>query len=354
MRILAIDLGKGKSVACDYDRESGKHEFCTVSTTPQMFRELIEKRRPARIVIEICPLAGWVCDLVRSLGIEIQVAKTTEQAWRWKNVKRKTDRDDALKLAQLSSLNQLKLVHVPELLVRQWRSVIMHRHSLIRRRTQTKNRLRAILLEHAENPSYGTRYAWTKTHQGRLREIAKPITECTPEELWRGELDSELDLLASLDQQVVTTDKKLDAIGEADSRVRLLQTIPGVGPRLAETIVAIIDDPKRFTKGKQVASYVGLTPRQFQSGQTDRQGRISRAGSGLLRGLLVEVSWIALRYNAWLERIFHQVYRGNKTRKKIAIVAVGRHLLICCWAMLRDGTPWHGEPLRDTLKLQRA
>jgi transposase len=350
MKIVAIDLGKQKSVACDYCREDGTYEFVTVPTTADSFRALVERRRPDRVVIEICPMSGWVCDVMRTMGIETQVAKTTEQAWRWKNIKRKTDRDDALKLAQLSAFNQLKLVHVPNLSMRQWRSLIMHRHSLVRRRTQVKNRLRAILLEQAQCPSYGTRYAWTKTHQENLRKLAKPATGCQPEELWRGELTTELDLLAVFEQQIAKIDAKLDALGEADERVRLLRTIPGVGPRLAETIVATIDDPNRFSKGKQVACYAGLTPRQFQSGQSDRQGRISRAGNGLLRGLLIEVSWMGLRYNTWLLRIFQQVYRGSKSRKKIAIVAVARHLLICCWAMLRDGVAWRGDPITDVLK----
>lgn len=349
-KILAIDLGNRKSVACDYQRETGVHEFVSVTTTPTSIRALIEKRRPDRVVIEICPIAGWVCDLFREMGIETQVAKTTEQAWRWKHVKRKTDRDDALKLAQLSALGQLKLVHVPVLSMRQWRSLIMYRHSLVRRRTQIKNRLRAILLEQAQSPAYGTRYAWTKTHQENLRKLAKPLAECELQELWRGELTTELDLLVTCEAQVTALDAKLDAIGQADERVKLLRTIPGVGPRLAETIVAILDNPRRFSRGKQVASYTGLTPRQFQSGDADRHGHISRAGNGLLRGLLVEVSWIGLRYNTWLLRIFHQVCRGSKARKKLAIVAVARHLMICCWAMLRDGVAWQGDPITDALK----
>ncbi|MBI1348019.1 IS110 family transposase [bacterium] len=350
MRILAIDLGKEKSVACDYLREDGTYEFVTVPTSPDRFRELLSSHPPDRIVIEICPIAGWVCDLVRRAGIEIHVAKTTEQAWRWKNVKRKTDRDDALKLAQLSSLNQIKLVHVPELPIRQWRSLITYRHGVVARRTQVKNRIKAILMEQAESPSYGTHYAWTKTHQDILRKLARPIGDCHPEELWRGELSLELDQLTSFDQQIDKLDQRLEVLGNANPQVRLLRTIPGVGPRLAETIVAVIDGAGRFTKGKQVACYAGLTPRQFQSGQSDRLGNISHAGSGLLRGLLVEVSWMGLRYNSWLRELFERVCRGSKARRKLAIVAVARHLLICCWAMLRDGKTWQGKPLLDILK----
>lgn len=350
MKILAIDLGKRRSVACDYERESGTFEFITVQSRPHDLQELLDQRRPDTVVIEICPMAGWVCDLIRGNALPIIVAKTTEQAWRWKNVKRKTDRDDALKLAQLASLNQLKPVHVPQRSIRQWRSLIMYRHSLVTRRTQVKNRILAMLTEHALEISTGTRYAWTKTHQHNLRSLALPYAKCGGEELWRGELLCELDLLTYLDQQIGMIEQRLDVCASQDERVALLRTIPGVGPRLAETIVVMIDDPSRFSRGKEVACYAGLTPRQYQSGDSDRHGRISRAGNGLLRGLLVEVSWIGLRYNAWLRRIFDRVSRGSRTRRKMAIVAVARHLLICCWAMLRDNSPWHGAPLIDTLQ----
>ncbi len=121
---------------------------------------------------------------------------------------------------------------------------------------------------------------------------------------------------------------------------QLLRTIPGVGPRLAEIAVAIIDDPHRFRSGKHVASYVGLTPRQHQSGNTDRQGRVSRMGNNLLRALLVEIGWVGLRYNPWMREVYERVRRGSPVRKKQAIIAVARRLIVRCWAILRDGTAW--------------
>jgi transposase len=72
----------------------------------------------------------------------------------------------------------------------------------------------------------------------------------------------------------------------------------------------------------------------------NRLGRITKRGSKLLRSLLVEVSWLSLRHNPWLRSLYERMHRGSKTRKKIAIVAVARHLAIYCWAMMRDGTAW--------------
>jgi len=119
MKILALDLGKYKTVGCDYEAETAEHNFATVATTPKGLHDLIVDREPDRVVIEICSISGWVCDLVRSLGIEIQVANTTDERWRWRKIKQKSDRRDALKAAQLSAVNQLRTVHVPELEMRQ-------------------------------------------------------------------------------------------------------------------------------------------------------------------------------------------------------------------------------------------
>ena len=119
MLILAIDLGKAKSLACWYQTEDNTHEFRTVPTRPGDFHTLLTDRAVDRVVIEICDAAGWIVDLCRTLGIPIQVANTCREAWRWKNVKNKCDRSDGLKLARLSAMDQLALVHVPEKPVRE-------------------------------------------------------------------------------------------------------------------------------------------------------------------------------------------------------------------------------------------
>src|SRR5437870_11937890 len=124
MRILSLDLSKFKTVACEYETETGRHRFATALTTRKALHDLIVEREPDRVVIEICSIAGWICDLVRTLGIEIQVANTSDERWSWRKVKQKNDRRDALKAAQLSAVNQLRPVHVPRLEIRQWRALI--------------------------------------------------------------------------------------------------------------------------------------------------------------------------------------------------------------------------------------
>jgi transposase len=117
--------------------------------------------------------------------------------------------------------------------------------------------------------------------------------------------------------------------------------------------VAQIDDPGRFKKARQVGAYAGLTPRRYPSGQSDRSGRISKAGCGRLRKLLVQVAWGMLRHNPHGKTIFERLCKGQKTRRKQAAVALARRILVWCWAMLRDGRRWDpaklaGRPMRAT------
>jgi transposase len=351
MKILSLDLGKYKTVGCAYEAESGAHRFKSGFTTPAALEKMVQEVKPDRVVIEVCSIAGWVCDLLRRLGVEVQVANTSDDAWRWRKVKQKDDRRDALKAARLSAVNQIREVHIPQLEVRQWRGLISYRQHLVRRRTKIKNHIRDLLLREGQLLARGSS-CWSQAGLQTLTAKARAFSECGPAELWRGELQEELAQLKDIQQRLATVTGQLDAIGAADVRVQLLRTIPGVGPRLSEAIVALLDNPQRFRTASQVSGYIGMVPKAFDSGETERRGHITRQGSRLVRCLLVEVAWAGLRHNGWVRETYERLSGGGKkARKKLAIVAVGRKLLVRCWAMLRDGTEWRGpgkwEPLKS-------
>jgi transposase len=339
MNILAMDLGKSKTVVCFYDSKTGKHKYGKIRTTPQQMHDLLAEHMPDRVVFEICSSAGWLYDICSCLKLDTEVANPNTQGWRWKNVRNKNDRSDALKLAQLSSMNQLPVVHMPRRSVRQKRSIIQYRQSLVRQRTRIKNSIRAILNRQGQSMPNGMR-GWSMASIKRLKGISLPLEQCGIDNLWRGQLGVELEMLEKVASCIAKLEQKLDSLGKEDNDIQLLQTICGVGPRLAEAVAAFIDEPDRFETGKQVGSYVGLTPRQYQSGDMDHQGKISGAGNKVLRSLLVEVSWLGLRHNKWMNETYHRILRGSESRKKIAITALARKLLVRCWAMLRDGQPW--------------
>ncbi len=177
MKILALDLGKFKSVACIYQVTGSEHTFQTIATRPQAVHDLLVEHAPDRLVFEVGAQADWVSDLAESLKIrDVQVANANHEAWRWKNTKRKTDRDDALKLARLSAMNQLPVVNLPSHSVRQWRSLIAYRHTLIGRRTAIKNSIRS-LLDREGLTMPGGKSGWTQKSIGALSLIARPIRQ---------------------------------------------------------------------------------------------------------------------------------------------------------------------------------
>ena len=346
MKILAVDLGKVKSVACDYASETGEHTFETCRTSPEALEALFVRRRPDRVVIEVGPSAGWITDLAARLRIELQVANPSHEGWRWRSVKKKTDRVDALKPARLSAVNQLPVVAVPSKGVREWRSLIQYRQALVARRTAIKNTIRSILTRQSLGMPTGKK-GWTNAYRQALDRLAGVGDDLStfwaslePEDWWRGQLAEELHQLDEVGCSISSVEKRLDAHAAKNKSVKRLRSTPGIGPRLSEIVVAMIDDPHRFKNGKQVAAYAGLVPRVFQSGSVDRKGRITGAGNRSLRSMLVEVSWLGLRTNPWMKQVFDRVCRGCPSRRKIAIVAVARRLLIWCWAMMRDDQDW--------------
>lgn len=286
MKILALDMGKCKTVWCMYQGDSIRPVYGKVATTPQVLHDLLVEHGPDRLVLEVGPWAGWVCDLAEVSAIPTQVANPNHEGWRWRNVKKKTDRADALKLAQLSAVGQLPLVHVPAAKTRQWRSLIAYRQVLVDRCTSMKNHIRAIYERQGLGLPSGKK-AWTDAAMAQWSKDARPLPEVGAEDLWRGELHVEWQNLQQAQEALEEVEKKLSELAEADERCKRLRTAPAVGPRLSEMVVALLDDPKRFKSGKEVGAYAGLTPRQWQSGESDRQGHISRAGNGMLRRLLV-------------------------------------------------------------------
>jgi transposase len=343
-RILSLDLGKFNTVLCDYDPATASHRFQSLATTPAVIHDLLaplasDNAASTLLVMETCDVAGWVYDIAVSLGFAVAVANPCNEAWRWTKVKRKTDRDDALKLARMADRSELPTVHMPPPQQRQRRRLVHHRRTLVQRRTQIKNQVRSIFSQQGLLLPRGTK-CWTKAGIAQIRAEARALPRCSIDELWRGRLHVELQMLAALTKQIGLMDKKLDALAGDDPRARLLQTVPGVGPRLAETVVVHLDDPHRFKSAADVSSYAGLVPKQIESGTMKRAGRITRRGPALLRGMLVEVAWMVYRQSPWAKSFVERISRGMKSRKRIAIVALARKLLVRLWAMLRDGTPW--------------
>ena len=248
--------------------------------------------------------------------------------------KQKHDRADAEKLAKLLYLDAVPAVYVPGADVRAWRQLIEYRRRLVAKRTRTKNGLRAVLRTHALRPP---RSLWTRRGSAWLREIELP-------QLTALERDLLLEELAMYDRQLKAAEARLEQYARDNAAVALLRTIPGVGIRTAEAVVAYLDDPRRFAKSKQVGSYFGLVPRQDQSGTTNRLGHITRNGPSAVRHLLAEAAWRGIQLSPRIRQYFERIGQQNPERKKIALVATAHYLARVMHAMLRDQRPWSESP----------
>lgn len=343
MKILALDLGKFNTMCCFFDTKTRKYEFLTAATERNYLTTVFKKHEIDLVVMEACGPSGWINDLAIECGHKTLVCSTNEDAWKWSNVKRKTDKDDALKLARMAAMKELKAVHMPSEQHREFRSLVKYRKVLDNRINRMKNSIRAFFVNHGISIDSGEK-AWN-TGRVRINSFRKPLAECQANEFWKGELDLELKQLDASTEQLELVTKKLEEIGKNDARIQRIQTIPGVGPRTAEILVACIDDPHRFKSGREVSAYFGLVPRQYQSGETDRNGRITKRGNPLARTILVECAWVSLRYNPWAKAIYERISGKQKTRKKKAAIALARKLSVIAWALLRDGQNWDPQSM---------
>ena len=245
--------------------------------------------------------------------------------------KRKSDRIDAKKLAFLLRIDEVPASHVPGQDVRQWRELIEFRRDLVDRRTAVKNQIRSLL--HSAGivavkklwSCAGLEWLGCLTWSSSLHRIKGEIL---------------LERLEELDGKIRRVTRELDRIARRNPQVVLLRTIPGVGARTAETIVAYIDHVERFARIGQVSSYFGLVPSQDASAGVNRMGHITKQGPGTARKYLVEAMWQAHRRCPAARNRFDQICRGQKERRKIAAVATAHWLLRCMVAMLRTGEAW--------------
>jgi transposase len=200
--------------------------------------------------------------------------------WIYRTAK-KNDRIDARKMAVLLSIGEVPAVYMPTKEVRQWRETILHRKKIICKIVQVKNRIRATLKSQGHSKPLERGSWWKKANFMWMRDICnKHAGIC---DLWRMHVSDLLDEYSLLQSQVKKVTDRLDDYLSEKSGATLLMSIPGVGPRTAEAILAYTDDVSRFGNYKEYCSYFGLTPKLDESGSCRRLGHISKHGPSVVR-----------------------------------------------------------------------
>jgi transposase len=290
-----------------------------------------EIKKPFAICFEATCGYGYLYERLSEMAERVVVAHPGHLRLIFRS-KRKSDRIDAQRLAKLLYLDEVPPVYVPSADARAWRGMIELRSRLVGERTRIKNRIRALLRSQG---LVAPRGLWTKRGMAWLQE------QVFPTELDGVRRDVLLEDLRSHAQKIKPIQKVLNRWGREHPAVRLLMTIPGVGMRTAEAIVAYIDDPHRFSRNEAVASYFGLVPCQDASADKNHLGHITRQGPGTVRRLLVEAAWQGVRRSGQIRAFFERVCRGDADRRKIAIVATAHYLVRVMHAMLRDNNRWN-------------
>lgn len=338
MLYVGLDLHTKHITSCVLNSDGKLHDRWQVPRIEQLVERLSRFEQPFKVTYEAGCGYGRFHELLTPLAAEVAVANPGALRIIYGS-KRKNDRHDAEKLAKLLYLDAIPAVRVPSADVRAWRELIVFRHRLVEKTTRSKNGLRGLLRTLVIRPPR-TPGLWTQAGLAWLMNLALPHSLQT---LRRNLLVHELQ---SLQQQVGQVEQELARFSADHPAVRRLRTIPGVGLRTAEAVVAFLDDPHRFQHSKQVGAYFGLVPCQDQSGNKNRLGHITRDGSATVRQLLTEAAWQATHRSPTVRAYFERIHKGDQTRRKIALTATAHYLVRVMWSMLRQETDWREQPPR--------
>jgi len=277
--------------------------------------------------LESCGNSQWFVELVEGLGHEVWVGDAAQIRASYVR-QQKTDRRDAAHILKLLMEGRFPRLWRPDAEVRDLRQLLIHRHRLVQIRTRVKNGLQHLAMNRGMQKK---NKLWSEAGQRAFLQLPLPgWAGCRRQDL--------LALLRQLDERILPLEAAVEKAAFAHPQAKLLMTQPGVGAITALAFVVTIGDANRFQRGKQVASYLGLIPREHSSGGRQRLGAISKQGNGFLRMLLVEAAQTAVRLDEGLRKKYQ--HRCHRKAKGVAKVAAARKLAVRLYWMQRTNTPY--------------
>jgi len=325
MRMIGCDYHPAWQQICWLETstgETGERRLEHASGEAEKFyRQLVE---PAVIGMESTGNCQWFVDLLTTLGHDVWIGDAAKI--RASDVRQqKHDRRDAALLLKLLLEGRFPRIWVPSSAEKDLRQLLIHRCKLVRIRVQVKNELQHLAMNQGVTRK-GT--LWSKAGEKMLRAL--------PLRPWAGRRREDLlQVREMLTGQIAQLDRAVMEAAQQNEQARLLMTQPGVGPITSLAFVLTMGDVSRFPRGKQVASYLGLIPREYSSGGHQRLGSISKQGNRFMRMLLVEAAQSAVRYDPQMRSEY--LHRCHRKAKGVAKVAAARKLAIRLYWMLRTG-----------------
>jgi transposase len=273
--------------------------------------------------LEASGYSQWFESMLHELGHQVWIGDATEIRRRARS-RQKTDRRDADLVLDLLLKDEFPRIHRLSPASLEVLRQLRYRHRLVQMRTRVHNALQAIALGAGISLKSKLR---TKAGKERLKQLPLSSALGRQREEW-------LSLIAELNTRIDRVEKELEPLAAADERVRRVRTHPGIGLLTGLALVHTLCPISRFANSRKVSAYVGLEPREYSSGEKQRFGGISKAGSRLLRFLLVEAGNSAVTSDQHLKKLYHRIlHRRDRARAK---VAVARHVLVQAYIMMRD------------------
>jgi transposase len=328
MRIIGCDFHPSWEQVAWLDTETGETGEQKLvharGEAQQFYRKL---KGPAIVGLEATGNCQWLLDLVSGCGHEVWIGDAAQIRASYVR-KQKTDKRDAAHLLKLLVEGRFPRLWTPSREQRDLRQLLIHRHKLVLIRSRVKNELQHLALNQGVQKKGRL---WSEAGQKLLREL--------PLEGWAARRrEGLLGLLSTLDAQVKVLNEAAEQAAEQNGQARLLRTQPGIGAITALAFVVTLGEVNRFARGKQVASYLGLIPRERSSAGRQRLGAISKQGNRFLRSLLVEAANVATRFDPSLRKPY--LHRCHSKPKGVAKVAAARKLAVRLYWMLRSNTPY--------------
>jgi len=326
-----LDLSLEETSVCVLDGNGAVVREAKVSTDPDAIASWLHESgySASKLGFEAGALSTWLFHELTTRGWDVVCLETRQVHQVLKAHRDKTDRGDAVGIAQLLRSGWYQSVHIKSYEAHASRALLKARVELVRVRQDLENTIRGLLKPFGIRLPRGDR----RTLAVRVRTscAARPALAAATEALLqaREPVMAEIDKLETL----------LISIARRDETCRRLMTVPGVGPIVALAFLSSVDDGRRFPKAREVGAYFGLTPRRHQSGEIDYQGRISKRGDRMVRTLLYEAATVLLTI---VKRFSSLKSWGLRLAKRIgfkrACIALARKLAVVLTCIIKDGT----------------
>lgn len=333
---IGLDVSLKTTSVCIMNQAGKIVKQMVVTTDPKEIAKSISIQGLSieKIALECGGTSHWLTKELKKLGLPVICIDARKMSAAISIRTNKTDKNDAQEIANALRTGYYKEVYQKQDYIMEKQTLLTSRRILVEQRTQTTNCIRGLL------KTQGKLDCGSSNNEDKFINTVKKQLEGLCEDIYLS-INALINVYKAICNEVKKIDQRIEIITEADEDVELFKTIPGVGAVTALTFKLEIDDPSRFKKSRSVGAYAGMTPKQYSSGESQKQGGISKAGSNELRALLCQ-SAMCMMYGTktWSRlKLFGLKIRKKQGHKK-AIVALGRKLAVIMHRMWIERKPF--------------